>query len=203
MKTLVYAVSFALLLLSSCTKEDSGVVSPNEISNSAGKIVETGSINPKTKFPFMTNYDLAAKAKSVNNGSSRLGISTSNAVYGPFTVSGNLRLVTPNRKTLLTSNQSVYPYGIYFCDIYICEYIFTLPSGAYFSLDSASKFGYDNFSEQTIGVQYTQTLKPSGKQYTIYTYSIVPNTDTQGRFIYNGTIPTDLTGTTFTYSYQL
>lgn len=209
MKALVYTCVLALLFLGSCSKNDSVVLTPEgtfvsskvpKVIPASGVEVERGVITPNTAFPFMTKYDLAEKqSKKINTkGSGRLA-----ALYGPFTVPGNIRVIYPDRKTLLTTNQSLYSVGIYTCDIYICEYKFTLPAGAAFSLDNASKFGYENFSEQILGVTYSQVLRPTGKEYTIFTYSIIPKTNVEGRYIYIGTIPQDLTGTTFTYSYQL
>ena len=196
MKTPIYCLVFFMLLLDACSNIDSVVVSPYEMTGkSTGKVVETAVVTSKTPLPFITEYDLARKG--VTNSSARVA---QRASSGPFTQAGNLRLLFSNKKVFLSSNQSLYPVGLYFCDVYICDLVVSLPSGQFLGLMGSSKVGYNDFNTQTTGINNTQVLMPSGgSDYIISTYSLVPNTNAAGQSIYAGTIPQDLTGLTYTY----
>jgi hypothetical protein len=198
MKTFSYFLATALLLFfSACSNNDSSIVAPYEKIGvgSGGKIVETAVITPNTPLPFITKYDLERKSILVNKASSARRAS------GPFTQAGNLRLIFSNRKVILGTNQSLYPPGAYFCDVYICDLVVNVSSGQFVGLQGASKYGYSNFDTQQTGINNTQVVGPGGgSSYTFSTYSLVPNYNSAGQYIYAGTIPQDLTGLTYTYS---
>lgn len=190
MKTVIYVLFFSLLIFGACSRD---VISPVDA------VVEKAVITSATPLPFMTKYDLAKK-NSVNARAGGL-VKPNFTEYGPYTVNGNLRKILTQHKTTLTSNQSYYPVGVYFCDIYVCDVTITIPAGALFNYISSSKTGYSDYTNQTSGVNVTQTAGSGGSTYSIATNSMVPIYNVNGQAVTQYVLPQDLTGTTFTYSY--
>ncbi|GAB3911507.1 hypothetical protein GCM10028803_53120 [Larkinella knui] len=210
MKKTIYALSCSfLILLSSCSKNDSNIVPSTSTSaessanistsgsikgvNISGEIVGRSVITPQTPLPFMSSYDLA------KNRNARILTWTE---FGPFTTSaGTLTQIETNKQMVLTGFSN-YPTGTYFCNVWICQQKVTLPSSALMDFQGASKTGFANYSTLAQGINVVQSILGNGTtEHTFYTYSIVPMYNAAGQFIYNGTLPVDLTGTTFTYKY--
>ncbi|MBD2753777.1 hypothetical protein [Spirosoma validum] len=208
MKTFSYFLVTALLFFFiACSDKNSSVVTPyeNVKASSQSKIVETAVVTPSTPLPFFTKFDQAkydlTKLDLSNNNTGSSNSGSARKAAGPFTVAGNLRMIFHNRKVILGTNQSLYNPGAYFCDVYICDYTLTLPSGQFAGLYGASKNGYNNFDTQVVGINNVQVQDPNtgASTYTFSTYSIVPLTNVLGQPAYVGTIPQDLTGLTYTY----
>lgn len=197
MKRLIIALGFfsSLMFLQSCNKQENQVA-PSDT------IVEKGVISNKSVLPFITKYDSDATGSlSVTSKGGRSNAIQAWTEFGPFSAPGTLTKLFDLRKTVLV-NQPGLPTGVYFCDIYESKTEVTLPQGALMNFTGASKIGFSNYSDQSVGVNFTETLLSNGsKKYTFSTFSIVPRYTQLGQQISSGALPTDLTGITFNYSY--
>ena len=192
MKSLfIYQTSLAILclLLNSCNTDE--LITPREVASI--NHLSSSDTTATNSYPFMTPFDLSIKNSKTPARNSKTETWTQ---FGPYTVAGTLTKIYSNYKLSLI-NKPPYASGVYFCDIWKLEKQVTLPAGSLMMFQGASKEGYSNYTTQTPGVLVIQ----NSNTYTFVTYSIVPVYNVLGQYIYNGTLPRDLTGGTFTYSY--
>jgi hypothetical protein len=194
---------FAVLLLAfvSCSEDESLIAPQNETASTPEEAIATAMkvITPETQFPFTMQYN---PEKGVGSNNARTQAVA--AVVGPFTVEATLQKVLTNHKVILTSTEG-YATGVYLCDVYRAFRSITIPAGAIFSFQGASKFGYSNYSAvpKVEGINVTQIFTPSGSTYELSTWSIVPRYTQLGQALPPRVLPRDLTGLTFTYSYDI
>lgn len=204
MKKILYA-SFAslFLFLGSCTKENDSSKTPAPVD--LNKIVGTDVITETSTYPFITSYDKArsatarAFAKSGQNGSANARTATW-TVFGPYTVTPTLTKILTNYNMVLVGHPTL-PIASYLCDIYESRATVYIPAESTMLFNNpsgASKIGYQVYQNQTSGINVTQTV---GNAYTFVTYSIVPRYNMNGQQLFVSTMPRDLTGNVYTYSY--
>ncbi len=191
-------ITLLFIVLISCDNSNE-TIEPAETSVEKVENISTVEmvITPVTPLPFMTNYDLNIMSSyNTKIGDKPNSRTTDWQEFGPFTVNSTLTRIRENTRLFL-SNIPGLASGIYICDVYQCTAEVTLPNGAVMLYESSSKVGFVSSSTQEIGVSVSQV----GNRYNFYTYSIVPKFTVLGQSLPFSVHPTDLQGTTFTYSY--
>ncbi len=117
-------------------------------------------------------------------------------------VASNLRLFISNTDAPGLST------AYYICDVYACNSgNLNIPAGASVTVDFSlmPKYGYGTYaggSPFKKGGNVNQTQTPNGSTYYLYTYSVVITYTVTGQAV-GRTIPQDLRGMQFAYSYNL
>ncbi len=110
----------------------------------------------------------------------------------PFMYASIPTYTTPYKNTkILINGAAGLSTGSYVCDVYSFNTSITMPSNAYAAVAFVpSPAAYSNYSNQTVGINWTMSSSSSGVVLSISFYTILVKYDMLGR-AYNWLIPLD------------
>lgn len=180
MKTKV-CLFFSLILLLSCNNNDY----EDQVQTKSGTIEESNNeqiINVGGK-----QITVSFTKDSIDDD---VRLSLRSGLVGPYYAYGNMALIAQNQKIIVSGESSV-PAGVYICEIYsFTKTIKLAPDEITAKVEFPSPAGYNNYSTQTKGVNWTMSTDANGSSLSFTFYTLRLMYDMAGRQI-GHVIPSD------------